>query len=171
MSLCIFSRLCLHVATSLQSSVAPPPSPKAQTQRPSGLLSRFVAAFPRLHSPLVHLTSTWLFTQADLKRTLVVSSRYASTFPIPVLGINWLCLWNVLFFKLSLSFFFFSSKSLVFLDATWKCHPLYLFSVKCKPFRCDCPGLMMPLFCLPEHASPGFPRMQDVPLVVHKIIF
>lgn len=172
-----FFLLFLYVVASLQSSVAPPSS--KTNAGASGLWSW--PSFPKgplpcLHPPLVSLTWTSLSTPTE-RTYLVVNSRYTSTLPIPVLGINWLCLWNVLFFQtLSLCVFCFvlfrvflqvSGKVFDFLDATWKCHPLYFFSVKCKPFRCDGTGVMAPLSCLPEHAGPVFHRVRGIPLVVH----
>lgn len=72
-----------------------------QKHRRRGLLAFCLGLtiLPRLHSP-------WPFTQADLKKYLVVNSRYTSTLPTPVFGNTLAMLMECAFFQ-TLSLFFF----------------------------------------------------------------
>lgn len=114
-----FVLLFLHAVAPLQSSVAPPSS-KTKTEAFVLVSLSLMAPLPCFHPPLVNLTSTLtsLFIQTDLKMYLVVNFKHTSTFPIPVSGILWLCVWNVLFSNYFFFFFFSKSqaRSLIFLD-------------------------------------------------------
>ena len=126
----------LHVVASLWPLAAPPPSAPFHHQRwgwRSFLVFRLSLAYlpptnPLLASPmgqLDHNLICHLRQTQTLRMYLVVSHRSMGILPIPVLGIYCLCLMNLL---QSLSLFSKSqARSFIFLDATWKCHPMYLF--------------------------------------------
>lgn len=150
--MCAFFRLFLHVIVALLSSVArptsaAPPSPPQFTHLiikdtnsrnfwAFVLVLLFLMAPPPrpppsprscLHPLLVNLTSTSLFTPTDSENVLSGQFQVPEHLLHATFG-NTLCLWNVLS---SNSLFLYFSKSqarfLIFLDATWKCYPVYFF--------------------------------------------
>lgn len=126
----------LHVVASFWPLVAPPPSAAFHHQRwgwRSFLVFRLSLAWllpptPCLHPPWLNLTTPHLSPQTDSDSENVLSgqSQVHGDPSHPSFAENILPVFNELT-NLSLSFSKSQARSLIFLDATWKCHPLYLF--------------------------------------------